>query len=176
MLGPHAPTHDPQPGLQNVPAIQDSNFEIPETHNSQELEPPLRSNHRQLPRHPPRQVSGRRLAAVYQGILQGILRFQWLRGLFSSKKPLCRSDFSCNSLRELTGKILQRSGNLLAVTGNCSRKSVSVHFSHTCLFKVRTRSVLTEKFSGGGRDVASSRTLRRGFLAGAPRGLGSKRA
>jgi hypothetical protein len=51
MLGSHAPTHDPQPGLQNVPAIQESNFEIPETHNSQELEPPLRSNHRQLPRH-----------------------------------------------------------------------------------------------------------------------------
>src|SRR5712671_2568682 len=66
MLGSHAPTHDPQPGLQNVPAIQESNSEIPETHNSQELEPPLRSNHRQLPRHPPRQVSGRRLAAVYQ--------------------------------------------------------------------------------------------------------------
>src|SRR6266478_7674415 len=65
MLGSHAPTHDPQPGLQNVPAIQESNSEIPETHNSQELEPPLRSNHRQLPRHPPRQVSGRRLAAVY---------------------------------------------------------------------------------------------------------------
>jgi hypothetical protein len=64
MLGSHAPTHDPQPGLQNVPAIQESNFEIPETHNSQELEPPLRSNHRQLPRHPPRQISGRRLAAV----------------------------------------------------------------------------------------------------------------
>src|SRR5258705_3516316 len=68
MLGSHAPTHDPQPGLQNVPAIQESNSEIPETHNSQELEPRLRSNHRQLPRHPPRQVSGRRLAAVYQGI------------------------------------------------------------------------------------------------------------
>ena len=32
--------------------------------DSQELEPPLRSNHRQLPRHPPRQISGRRLAAV----------------------------------------------------------------------------------------------------------------
>src|SRR6266852_9751450 len=64
MLGSHAPTHDPQPGLQNLPAIQESNSEIPETHDSQELEPPLRSNHRQLPRHPPRQVSGRRLAAV----------------------------------------------------------------------------------------------------------------
>src|SRR5712672_2926491 len=40
------------------------------THNSQELEPPLRSNHRQLPRPPPRQVSGRRLAAVYQDLKQ----------------------------------------------------------------------------------------------------------
>jgi transposase len=64
MLGSHARTHDPQQGLQNVPAIQKSNSEIPETHNSQELEPPLRSNHRQLPRHPPRQISGCRLAAV----------------------------------------------------------------------------------------------------------------
>src|ERR1700736_7053305 len=55
-------TRPTQPGLQNLPAIQESNSEILETHDSQELEPPLRSNHRQLPRHPPRQISGRRLA------------------------------------------------------------------------------------------------------------------
>jgi hypothetical protein len=39
---------------------------------------------------------------------------------------------------------------------------------HACFFAVRTRSVLADKFSGGGRDVASSRALRRGFLARAP--------
>jgi transposase len=41
-------------------------------------------------------------------------------------------------------------------------------------FAVRTRSVLTDKFSGGGQDVVSSRALRRGFLAGAPRDMASK--
>src|SRR6266403_832741 len=56
----------------------------------------------------------------------------------------------------------------------CVGTVVSVHFSHTCFFAVRTRSVLTEKFSGGERDVVSSRALRRGFLAGPPRGLASK--
>jgi hypothetical protein len=40
----------------------------------------------------------------YQGILQGILRFwAYLDGI-RSKKPLCRNDFSRNSLRELSGK------------------------------------------------------------------------
>src|SRR5258706_13814192 len=51
---------------------------------------------------------------------------------------------------------------------------VSVHFLHACFFAVRTRSVLTDKFSGGGRDVVSSRALRRGFLAGGTPGQGSK--
>lgn len=40
---------------------------------------------------------------------------------------------------------------------------VSVHFSHTCFVRPRTRSVLTDKFSGEGRDVVSSRTLWRLF-------------
>src|SRR5712664_1377042 len=127
MLGSHAPTHDPQPGLQNLPAIQESNSEIPETHDSQELEPPLRSNHRQLPCHPPRQVSGRRLAAVYQGILQGILRFWGLETRFSTKKPLRCSHFSSNSLRRLTAKIFWGTANVFQVSrdldpeGNYSR-------------------------------------------------------
>jgi hypothetical protein len=42
-------------------------------------------------------------------------------------------------------------------------RAVSVHFLHACFFALRTRSVLTDKFSGGERDVASSRALRRGF-------------
>jgi hypothetical protein len=40
----------------------------------------------------------------YQGILQGILRFWAYLDGFRSKKPLCRNDFSRNSLRELSGK------------------------------------------------------------------------
>ena len=39
-------------------------------------------------------------------------------------------------------------------------RGVSVHFSHTCFVRLRTRSVLTDSFAGGGRDVVSSRTLR----------------
>jgi transposase len=46
-------------------------------------------------------------------------------------------------------------------TGNFTREIVSVHFSHTCFVRLRTRSVLTDSFAGGGRDVVSSRTLRR---------------
>src|SRR5260370_25544951 len=56
---------------------------------------------------------------------------------------------------------------------NCEQ--VSVHFLHACLLAVRTRSVLADRFSGGGRDVASSRTLRRGFLAGPSGCVESKR-
>lgn len=52
----------PQSGLQNIPAIRESNSEIPETHDSQELEPPLRSNHRQLSASSTLGISGRRLA------------------------------------------------------------------------------------------------------------------
>jgi hypothetical protein len=40
----------------------------------------------------------------YQGILQGISRFWAYLDGFRSKKPLCRNDFSRNSLRELSGK------------------------------------------------------------------------
>jgi hypothetical protein len=54
--------HVPQSGLQNIPAIQESNSEIPETHDSQELEPHLRSNHRQLSASSTLGISGRRLA------------------------------------------------------------------------------------------------------------------
>jgi hypothetical protein len=46
-------------------------------------------------------------------------------------------------------------------------QGVSVHFLHACFLAVRTRSVLTDKFSGGGRDGVSSGALRRGVLAGA---------
>src|SRR5580693_7716264 len=44
---------------------------------------------------------------------------------------------------------------------------VSVHFLHACVLAVRRRSVLADKFSGGGRDGVSSGALRRGVLAGA---------
>jgi hypothetical protein len=47
----------------------------------------------------------------YQGILQGILRFWGLETRFSTKKPLRCSHFSSNSLRKLTGKIFQETGN-----------------------------------------------------------------
>src|SRR5580700_11189341 len=87
MLGSHAPTHDPQPGLQNLPAIQKSNSEIPETHDSQELEPPLRSNQRQLPRHPPRQISGRRLAAVNREFYREFRGFRPPRATFIARTP-----------------------------------------------------------------------------------------
>jgi hypothetical protein len=33
------------------------------------------------------------------------------------------------------------------VTGDFNQPVVSVHFSHTCFFDVRTRSVLTDKFT-----------------------------
>src|SRR5260221_1666726 len=112
----------------------------------------------------------------YQGILQGILRFWGLGTRFSAKKPLRCSHFLSNSLRKLTGKIFWGTGNLFQVTGNFYVILESVNFSHACFFAARTRFVLTNKFSGGERDVVSSRAVRRGFLAGAPRGLGSKRA
>jgi hypothetical protein len=56
-------------------------------------------------------------------------------------KPLRRSHFSRNSLRKLTGKIFQRTGNFLQVSGNSGTLSVSVHFSHTCLM-ARGRDLL----------------------------------
>src|SRR6266853_5449303 len=54
----------------------------------------------------------------YQGILQGILRFWGSETRFSAKKPLRRSYLSSNSLRKLTGKILQLAGNFYRLTGN----------------------------------------------------------
>src|SRR5260370_28546 len=110
----------------------------------------------------------------YQGILQGILRFSGLETPLSAEKPLRCSHFSSNSLSRLSGKISLGLGNFYTVSGNFGIAAVSVHFSHACFFAVRTRFVLTNKFSGGERDVVSSRAVRRGFLAGAPRGLGSK--
>jgi hypothetical protein len=60
---------------------------------------------------------------------------------FVAKKPLRCSHFSCNSLRKLTGKIFQGTGNFLQVSGNCGIAHgvsvVSVHFSHTCLMARR---------------------------------------
>jgi hypothetical protein len=51
------------------------------------------------------------------------------------------------------------------------RMAVSVHFLHACFLTVRTRSVLADKLSGGGRDFASSQ----GFMshAAAPRHIRS---
>jgi hypothetical protein len=59
----------------------------------------------------------------YQGILQGIFRFWGLETRFGPKKPLCRSHFSSNSLRKLTGKIFRRRGNFRPVTGNFTCKN-----------------------------------------------------
>src|SRR6266404_5376789 len=91
-----------------------------------------------------------------------------------SQRPSIHRSFWAKTTKTLSGKKISRTGKLRKITGKKYSIGVSVHFSHTCFFAVRTRSVLTEKFSGGGPDVVSSRALRRGFLAGAPRGLASK--
>jgi hypothetical protein len=54
----------------------------------------------------------------YQGILQGILRFWGSETRFSAKKSLRGSHLSSNSLRKLTGKMLQVTGNFYRLTGN----------------------------------------------------------
>jgi len=83
--------------------------------------------------------------SLLKGILQGILRFRVSLDRFRNKKPLRCSHFSRNSLRKLTGKIFQRTGSFLQVSGNSGilSKRPFVHFSHTCFFDVRTRSVLS---------------------------------
>jgi ribonuclease BN (tRNA processing enzyme) len=50
--------------------------------------------------------------------LNYVLSVNGSEGEFRSKKPLHRNDFLSNSLRELTGKIFQRIGNLGERTGN----------------------------------------------------------
>ncbi len=55
---------------------------------------------------------------------------------------------AANSLRNGTGNFFRRAGNFLERTGNFITPRVSVHFSHACLFGLRTRSVLTGKFAG----------------------------
>src|ERR1700722_1308191 len=52
-----------------------------------------------------------------QGILQGKSRFQASRRQSQSKKPLCRRDFSANSLSRLSGKNFRRTGNSKRLTG-----------------------------------------------------------
>jgi hypothetical protein len=97
--------------------------------------------------------------------------FWALRGDLVARNRSATVTFSHNSLRKLTGKTFQGTGNFRTASGNLMgnfRKRLSVHFLHACFLAVRTRSVLADKFSGGGRDIANSRTLRRGFLASAP--------
>jgi hypothetical protein len=70
-----------------------------------------------------------------------------LQGLIAQfPKQINRENFSKN--REEISRIRQ-----------LFSKVVSVHFSHTCSVRLRTRSLLTYSFAGGGRDVVSSRTL-----------------
>jgi hypothetical protein len=52
-----------------------------------------------------------------QGILQGILRFWGPASRTRREKPLCCSDFSHNSLHQLTGKIFRRPGIFEARNG-----------------------------------------------------------
>ena len=52
--------------------------------------------------------------SLLTGNFTGILRFRGSLDRFRSKKPLRRSHFSRNSLRKLTGKIFQRTGNFFA--------------------------------------------------------------
>jgi hypothetical protein len=60
-----------------------------------------------------------------QGILQGKSRFRASRRRRLSRKPLCRRDFSANSLSKLSGKFFRRTGNSKRITGNfggCKRQ------------------------------------------------------
>jgi hypothetical protein len=56
--------------------------------------------------------------ALRTGGLQGNGSFHGFERRFRSKNPLRRSDFSDNSLCELTGKIFRGTGNFLSKTGN----------------------------------------------------------
>jgi hypothetical protein len=58
-----------------------------------------------------------------QGILQGKSRIWADRRKSQSRKPLCRRDFSVNSLSKLTGETFRRAGNSTRIVGNFRGKS-----------------------------------------------------
>ena len=61
-----------------------------------------------------------------QGILQGKSRFLASKRRSKSKKPLCRRDFSVNSLSKLSGKNFRRTGNSIRITGNFMRPELPI--------------------------------------------------
>jgi hypothetical protein len=75
--------------------------------------------------------------------------------------------FTTSRCRSLCGRIDNYGTLDLRKDRGPSPHKISVDFLHACFLAVRTRSVLADKFSGGGRDGVSSGALRRGVLAGA---------
>jgi hypothetical protein len=79
------------------------------------------------------------------------------------KRPLAQA-FLDFTQRKLTGRKVQVTGREFQKAGNEQvARRARVHFLHVCFLAVRTRFVLANKFSGGERDIVSSRAVRRGF-------------
>jgi hypothetical protein len=77
--------------------------------------------------------------SLLTGKEQGILRFRGSLDQFRCKKRLRRSHFSRNSLRNLTGKIFQGTGNFLQVSGNSGSRTVSAEEDDEMSDKLRSR-------------------------------------
>jgi hypothetical protein len=72
--------------------------------------------------------------SLLSGNLTGNFAISGLSRPIFSKKPLRCSHFSPNSLRKLTGKIFQGTGNFLQVSGNSGSRNVSRRVNGHCRF------------------------------------------
>ena len=88
---------------------------------------------------------------------------------FRSIKTWWCSDLRSNSLLKLSGKLIFKNRVSISKNRETLSKVVSVHFSHTCLVRLRSRSVLTDNFAGGGRDFYAIEGSIRGRTAEARR-------
>jgi len=97
--------------------------------------------------------TGNRVCAI----IQGISRFRSAKGRFWSTNLLCRSDFSRNSLRRLTGKTFRRSGNFIPVSGNEFLNYADMRATRTFARAIRGRlQDCRPRVPATGRSMAST--------------------